>query len=110
MVDTRYLLATIAALAALAAPAAAQASSGATYPPAAVSTYTKSCKAEARVAAKGTLSPAKIATYCRCTLRYLEAHLTYPQFKAAGRAAVTLSGGTAKAKAAFKGAIKTCIP
>jgi hypothetical protein len=103
MTAGRYLLAIVAALAALAGAARAQ---PATYPPDAVAAFTKSCKALATVS--GTVSNAKVATFCRCTLRYFEAHLTYPEFKAAGRAMVTLSGGTAKARAAFRGATKTC--
>src|SRR4051812_36273369 len=115
MRETRYLVVTLALLAALAAPSLgttglAYSSSGATYPPAAVSVYMKSCKAQARIASNGKIGAARIATYCGCTLRYLEARLTYAQYKAAGRAVVTLSGGSAKAKAAFKGAITTCAP
>ena len=88
--------------------AAAQAARSATYPPAVVTTYEKSCRSVARVATKGKVSEKRIAAYCVCTLRYLERHLTYPEFKAADRAAITLSGGSAKAKRAFKGAVATC--
>jgi hypothetical protein len=84
----------------------AAASAAHAYPKAVVSTYMRSCQAQAKVSSGR--STKVVHAYCGCTLDYLERHLSYAKFKAADKAAGSLSAAPPDAKRAFNGAIKTC--
>jgi hypothetical protein len=99
-------LAAIACGGALAKPAI----SSSQYPKAAASAYTKSCVAVAKTAAAGRVGTAAIVSYCGCSISYLQAHLSFSQFIAQSQAELTFSAGSAKAKAAFNGALTACEP
>jgi hypothetical protein len=99
-------LAAIACGCALAQPAL----SASKYPKATATAYTKSCIAVAKTAAAGRVGTAAIASYCGCSISYLQARLSYSQFLAQSQAELTLSAGSAKAKAVFNGALTACEP
>jgi hypothetical protein len=103
------VLAAVLGLAAIAS-GCALAMSASKYPKAAASAYTKSCITVAKTAAAGRVGTSAIASYCGCSISYLQAHLSFSQFIAESQAELTFSAGSAKAKAAFNGALTTCEP
>ncbi|HEY3185386.1 MAG TPA: hypothetical protein VGJ77_21260 [Gaiellaceae bacterium] len=103
------LLPSVAALALLAPGCGANGgeSSKGNYPSGAKETFQTGCEKEAaKNGAKGKV----VEDYCACTFEYIEARLTYDEFKKADRQISDNKQTSAKAKQAMTGAITHCKP
>lgn len=81
---------------------------GTRYPAPVRTQFVNSCEAQANTVS--TAAPVTITAYCKCSLRYLEAHLSYGDLKAADRAILALKAAPEPARTAVLAAEKTCKP
>jgi hypothetical protein len=105
----RLLLPPLAALALLASGCGASGgeSSKGNYPASAKETFQTGCEKEAaKSGAKGKF----VEDYCACTFEYIEARLTYDEFKKADEQITGDKQTSPKAKKAMAGAIAHCRP
>jgi hypothetical protein len=82
-------------------------SSKGNYPSGAKETFQTGCEKEAaKSGAKGKV----VENYCACTFEYIEARLTYDEFKKADRQISDNEKTSAKARKTMTGAIAHCRP
>jgi hypothetical protein len=103
------VLPAVAALALLASSCGASGgeSSKGNYPSGAKETFQTGCEKEA---AKGGAKGKVVERYCACTFEYIEARLTYDEFKKADEQISDDKQTSPKAKRVMSGAIAHCKP
>jgi hypothetical protein len=82
-------------------------SSKGNYPSGAKKTFQTGCEKEA---AKSGATGKVVSTYCACTFEYIEARLTYDEFKKADEQISDNKQTSPKAKRVMTGAIARCKP